>query len=105
MGEQFVTVHRSRPTDTEILAVIHAPETITGTADPALVRTIRAALDNAQAIYEPLHRGDLRGPARDHTGLDWALVVLGNLYRAGLRGDAVGFTWPEPEPDYPDRDY
>lgn len=104
MDQTFVTVHRADPDDTETLAVVHPGGRISGTDDPALTRSIQAALDDDRPFFGPDWTWRLHGPAGQYTDLEWACCVLSGLLRQGLRGDPVGFTWPEPE-YHPDRTY
>ena len=105
MNPHVVVYSLDDPDPAGPLATVHADGTITGTLDPALAHTIRAAVrDPLTTAYTPDHRMVL-GPATRHDprGRDWPGLVCAALARRGLRGVPVGYPqapapWDEDQP-------
>jgi hypothetical protein len=94
---QFVTIHEGLEDDT-IRATVYPGGRIAGTDDPDLVRRIRSALADPVGVgYDPRTSRPLPGPSGAYPAesLDWAVVFMAALAYQGLRGEGIGYAWPE----------
>lgn len=93
-----ITVHRIDPRDKTVLATIHPEGAVTGTDDPALLRTIQEALADPAGDYDPRLRAFVPGPASryDSQSMEWAACVQNALFARGLTARAIGYQWRKP---------
>ncbi len=69
--QQRSTVHRLDPADRTVLSTSHPDGSVTGTADPALLRTIGEALANPVGEYDPRLRAIVPRPASRYDSQSW----------------------------------
>ena len=76
---------------------------LNGTRDPELLWAIRDALADETFVHDRASGLPLPGPATlaDQWSPAWAGAVLASLPGVGLRGRAVGYDAPPPEPPPP----
>src|SRR5215217_3586680 len=99
-----ITVHLLDPADRTVLATIHPDGSVTGTANPALRRTIQEALADPVGDYDLRLRAFVPGPASRYDGrsLEWVACVQGALLARGLCGRALGYRRRPPAGHAPD---
>ncbi len=69
--QQRSTVHRLDPADRTVLATSHLDGSVTGTDDPALLRTIREVLADPVGEYDPRLRAIVPRPASRYDRQSW----------------------------------